>query len=100
MKTDSPFTIMPPFKDLAMSTRVKSALLSDRVTRRCAISVIADDGTVTLVGEVAEPAAATHAQRLAESIPGVRAVSNLLASPSIPAGTQIETSPAQRRPSA
>src|SRR5277367_5681133 len=46
--------------DAALTTKVKSALLSDKRAKKYTIHVESDQGVVTLTGSVASPSAATH----------------------------------------
>ena len=71
MKSVSGTPIASSFNDVALTTRVRSALLSDPETRSCPIEVQATDGTVTLSGQVPKAETALHAQQLALSVAGV-----------------------------
>lgn len=71
MKSTSSAPIASSFADLALTTRVRSALQSDPRTRQCGIEVRCVDGTVTLRGEVPKAEAALHAQQLALAVGGV-----------------------------
>ena len=64
--------------DAALTTKVKTALLEDRTTRKFTIHVTSDQGTVTLTGSVESPAAAARAQSVASAVGGVEAVNNQL----------------------
>ena len=71
MKSTISFPIASSFADLAVMTRVRSALQSDSRTRRCGIEVQCVDGTVTLIGEVPKAEMALRAQQLALAVGGV-----------------------------
>jgi osmotically-inducible protein OsmY len=71
MKLTTGTPVASSFNDVALTTRVRSALLSDPETRRCPIEVRAADGTVTLSGQVPRAETALHAQQLALSVAGV-----------------------------
>jgi len=62
------------FRDHAMKARVKGALLSDPLTRKCVIQVRASHGTVFLRGTVTRAEVALHAQQLALNVTGVDVV--------------------------
>lgn len=59
------------FADMALTTRVRSALQSDPKTRNCSILVQCADGTVELRGEVAKAEMALRAQQIALTVGGV-----------------------------
>ena len=63
--------IASSFGDLALMTRVRSALQGDPRTRRCGIEVQCVDDTVTLSGEVPRAETALRAQQLALAVGGV-----------------------------
>lgn len=71
MKSTISSPIASSFADLALMTRVRSALQSDPSTRWCGIEVRCVDGTVTLSGEVPKAAMALRAQQLALAVGGV-----------------------------
>ena len=71
MKSTISCPIASSFADLALMTRVRSALQSDPRTRRCGIEVQCLDGTVTLIGEVPKAEMALRAQQLALAVGGV-----------------------------
>ena len=71
MKTTVSSPIASSFADLALTTRVRSALQSDPRTRQCGIEVKCIDGTVTLSGEVPRAETALRAQQLALAVGGV-----------------------------
>jgi len=71
MKSTISFPIASSFADLAVMTRVRSALQSDSRTRQCGIEVQCVDGTVTLIGEVPKAEMALRAQQLALAVGGV-----------------------------
>lgn len=64
--------------DAALTTKVKTALLKDSMTRKSAIHVKSNDGAVTLSGAVDSPQVADHAERLTADVSGVRSVNNQL----------------------
>lgn len=71
MKSTVSFPIAFSFADLALTTRVRSALHSDPRTRQCGIEVTCVDGTVMLSGEVPKAETALRAQQLALAVGGV-----------------------------
>ncbi|MBV8134390.1 MAG: BON domain-containing protein [Deltaproteobacteria bacterium] len=71
MKTTVSSSIASSFADLALTTRVRSALKSDPRTRQSGIEVKCVDGTVTLSGEVRRADTALRAQQLALAVGGV-----------------------------
>jgi hyperosmotically inducible periplasmic protein len=71
MKPTLSSPIASSFADLALTTRVRSALHSDPRTRQCGIQVKCVDGTVTLCGEVPKAEMALRAQQLALAVGGV-----------------------------
>lgn len=60
--------------DATLTTKVKTALLSDSVTSLFKISVTSNQGTVTLNGTVDKPETIEHAIKLATAVPGVKTV--------------------------
>jgi len=64
--------------DLALTARVKTALLNDREIDATGISVSANDGVVTLSGTIATPAEAARAVELTRATPGVKSVKSAL----------------------
>jgi osmotically-inducible protein OsmY len=64
--------------DAALTTKVKTALLEDSLTRKFTIHVSSDQGTVALSGAVDSPASAARAQNVAAAVNGVHAVNNRL----------------------
>lgn len=64
--------------DAALTTKVKSALFSDKDTRHYAahIHVDSSDGVVTLTGIVPNATAASSAQSVSRSVSGVKLVRN------------------------
>jgi osmotically-inducible protein OsmY len=71
MKPSTSSPIASSFADLALATRVRSALRSDPRTRQCEIEVRCADGTVSLRGEVPKAEMALRAQQLALAVGGV-----------------------------
>jgi hyperosmotically inducible protein len=67
--------------DAALTTKVKSVLLSDARTRKYSIHVESDEGKVTLDGAVESPSDAKYARTVVASVHGVRAVHNKLTWP-------------------
>ena len=68
--------------DAAITAAVKVKLAADRDLSASRINVDTSDGVVTLTGSIASPAFNEHAERLAKSVPGVKAVqTNLRVSP-------------------
>jgi serine/threonine protein kinase len=65
-----------PVPDDELQAKVEQALASSKVTREEEIEVEADDGTVTLSGQVGKPLASEVAQALAETVAGVQKVRN------------------------
>jgi hyperosmotically inducible protein len=64
--------------DAALTTKIKTALLSDKATRTFGIHVKSNQGLVTLTGKVDSAQAAAHAQSLAANVDGVQSVENRL----------------------
>jgi hyperosmotically inducible protein len=60
--------------DATLTTKVKTALLSDSVLSLFKINVDSNKGTVTLRGTVDKPENIEHAIRLAMAVPGVKLV--------------------------
>ena len=71
MKTTVSSPIASSFADLALRTRVRSALHSDPRTGQCGIELKCVHGTVTLSGEVPRAETALRAQQLALAVGGV-----------------------------
>ena len=71
MKPSTSSPIASSFADLALATRVRSALRSDPKTRKCEIEVRCADGTVSLRGEVAEAEMVLWARQVALTVGGV-----------------------------
>ena len=68
--------------DATLTTKVKAAVLSDHVTKKYAIHVDSNHGTVTLVGNVDSSTTAAHAQKVVANVSGVEMVKNDLTWPS------------------
>jgi hyperosmotically inducible protein len=64
--------------DSTITTKVKAKLLADDTFNGLAISVETFEGEVTLTGAVKNPDQQTAAEKIAQSVPGVRSVNNLL----------------------
>ena len=60
--------------DATLTTKVKTALLTDSVLSLFKINVDSDKGVVTLRGTVDKPESIEHAIRLAMAVPGVKVV--------------------------
>lgn len=60
--------------DATLTTKVKTALISDSITSLFIISVKSDNGVVTLSGKVDKDETIEHAIRLAMAVPGVKVV--------------------------
>lgn len=60
--------------DATLTTKVKTALLSDGITSLFKISVTSNQGIVTLNGAVDKPETIDRAIRLATAVPGVKTV--------------------------
>lgn len=60
--------------DATLTTKVKTALVSDSITSLFKISVSSDKGVVTLSGTVDKAETVEHAIRLAMAVPGVKVV--------------------------
>jgi osmotically-inducible protein OsmY len=71
MKSTLSSPIASSFADLALATRVRSALQSDPRTRQSRIKVKRVEGTVTLSGLVPKADMALRAQQLALAVGGV-----------------------------
>jgi len=71
MKSTISSPIASSFADLAVATRVRSALQSDPRTRQSGIKVKCVEGTVTLSGLVPKAEMALRAQQLALAVGGV-----------------------------
>jgi osmotically-inducible protein OsmY len=67
--------------DAALTTKVKTALLTSDLTKKYSIHVKSDHGTVTLDGAVDSPTAAAHAKTLVANVHGVAMVRNHLTWP-------------------
>jgi hyperosmotically inducible periplasmic protein len=67
--------------DATLTTKVKTALMTDDLTRKYTIHVESDHGKVTLDGIVDSPATAQRAQTLAANVHGVEMVRNHLTWP-------------------
>lgn len=65
-------------KDIAITSKVKSGLLTDPTTRSYAIHVDTVEGVVTLSGEVPSITVAKRAQHVAQSVENVKMVKNEL----------------------
>lgn len=64
--------------DVALTARVKSALLADAQVKGTAINVDANEGTVTLTGTVESVSSKLRAEALAQGVEGVKSVRNHL----------------------
>jgi hyperosmotically inducible periplasmic protein len=71
MNSSANTPIASSFADMALTTRVRSALQSDPKTRRCSIVVRCADGTATLSGKVPKAEMALRAQQIALTVGGV-----------------------------
>jgi hypothetical protein len=91
--THSGTTLKDEMNDTALTTKVKTALRSDKDTLGAAdaIHVQASGGVVTLTGDVATQATAEHAQTVVARIAGVRDVLNDLKYP--PAARGMNSGP-------
>lgn len=67
--------------DATLTTKVKSALLTDHVIKKYTIHVESDHGTVSLGGNVNSRATAAHARRVVAKVSGVEMVRNNLTWP-------------------
>ena len=67
--------------DATLTTKVKSALLSNERTRRYSIHVESDHGTVTIDGAVKSRAKAKYVGSVVAGVSGVRSVQNKLTWP-------------------
>jgi len=67
--------------DAALTTKVKTALLSDQMTRKFTIHVESDQGAVMLKGSVDSPETAARAQSVVASVSGVESVKSQLTWP-------------------
>jgi hyperosmotically inducible protein len=67
--------------DAALTTKVKSKLLSDERTRKYSIHVESDQGKVTIDGAVESPSEAKYVQTVVGAVSGVREVDNKLTWP-------------------
>jgi hyperosmotically inducible protein len=67
--------------DAALTTKVKSALLTDQMTRKFSIHVESDQGAVMLRGSVDSPETAAHAETVVASVSGVESVKSQLTWP-------------------
>ncbi len=65
--------------DAALATSVRNALKNDPLLRKLDIGVAARRGDVTLTGVVHTAAQRDRATTVAQSVPGLRSVNNLLA---------------------
>ncbi len=64
--------------DAALTTKVKTALLSDKTTRHYTIHVNSEKGTVTISGDVPSTKMAQRVQDVVQSVKGVKIVRNEL----------------------
>ena len=62
--------------DSTITTRVKHAMMKDKIVKARQIDVDTIAGHVTLTGAVATPSEAKRASQIALSVPGVKSVSN------------------------
>jgi len=67
--------------DAALTSKVKSVLLSDARTRKYSIHVESDQGKVAIGGTVESPSDAKYTQTVVAAVHGVRAVDNKLTWP-------------------
>ena len=67
--------------DAAMTTKIKTALLSDKATRTFSIHVKSNQGLITLTGQVDSPQTAARAQDITSKVSGVQSVKNELTWP-------------------
>jgi hyperosmotically inducible protein len=67
--------------DATLTTKVKSALLSDQRTRKYSIHVESDQGKVAISGAVESPSEAKYVQTVVAAVSGVRKVDNKLTWP-------------------
>ncbi len=67
--------------DATLTTKVKSALLSDDRTRKYSIHVESDQGNVTIDGAVGSHSSAKYVQSVVAAVEGVRNVDNKLTWP-------------------
>jgi len=67
--------------DATLTTKVKSAMLTDEVTKKYTIHVESDHGTVTIDGAVDSPGTAAHARAVVANVHGVEMVKNHLTWP-------------------
>ena len=67
--------------DAAMTTKIKTALLSDKATRTFSIHVKSNQGLITLTGQVDSPQTAARAQDITSKLSGVQSVKNELTWP-------------------
>jgi osmotically-inducible protein OsmY len=67
--------------DGALTTKVKTALLTDQMTRKFTIHVESDQGAVMLRGSVDSPETAAHAETVVASVSGVESVKSQLTWP-------------------
>jgi hyperosmotically inducible protein len=64
--------------DAAMTTEIKTALLSDKATRTFGIHVKSNQGLITLSGKVDSARTAARAQSIVANVNGVQSVKNEL----------------------
>jgi len=67
--------------DATLTTKVKTALLRDSMTKKYTIHVESDHGTVSLGGSVDSRKAAEHARKVVAGVHGVETVKNHLTWP-------------------
>jgi hyperosmotically inducible protein len=65
--------------DSVITTKLKTALLTDSILKGADISVETRNGEVVLTGSVLNPAQKDHAAKIAQAINGVKGVNNKLA---------------------
>jgi hyperosmotically inducible periplasmic protein len=64
--------------DTAITTKVKTALDTDPITKSSTIHVVTENGVVTLSGDVANASVSEQAERIAQSTASVKSVTNQL----------------------
>jgi hyperosmotically inducible periplasmic protein len=80
--TDSSATVGAALTDTAITAKVKANFVGDSRLKGSDVSVVTNNGVVTLTGAAASSTAKEAAEALAQNVSGVRSVNNQLSAPS------------------
>ena len=83
--------------DVTIARKVESAIFRDHEVAKGHVDVNVADGVVWLRGEVKTPDLVKELEALAQAVPEVRGVENLLHLPKTPAPSRTDTPPSQRK---